>query len=1481
MLYIFLAVVILPAFLISALRFSFVQSFLTNRLASYLSGELHTKVSVGGVEVTFLLNIELEDVVINDLHNNPLINAKSILINIHDIYLRKKLISIEKVILEKTDVNIRKYKGEKEANFKFIADYFSSKDTTTSKKKPWRIWLGTLILADNHFTYQNQNIPFTNKGIDFNNLDFAHLNTRLDNFVIDNGSLFANIRLLSFIDRSGFTIKSLSAKAKIESTGITIADLKLETPGSYVSMNCAFNFKSFADFNDLMNKVKIEVTFKPSRIDMKDMAYFIPAFRGMDNIINVSGEIKGKISDLNGKNFQLLYGKSTYFMGNFEFTGLPDIEGTYIHFHVRSFYTSQRDLQAFKLPSEKSVQHLQLPDELVRLGNIKFRGEFTGFYNDFVATGDFYTDMGKISTDITLRKNRTTYQLEYDGKLETTNLNIGNILAMPDQLGFITMNADVTGSGFDPDNATIKMKGTIAAIDYRKYHYSNIEVRGELAKKKFNGYVSVNDKNVNLDFTGTIDYSGKLPVVNINSKIENLRMSRLHFMELTGDSMSSFSTNLELNFEGNNIDNIQGTIHATNTSFIYKGETYELDNLKFTNTSDSKGNKTLNMTSDYLDADISGNFMFRQLYRSSLKFLKVYLPSYSTWIKDNLDTIPDQNFVYSVRFKNTAPLSKLLMPELAISANTILKGTYNTRQSLLDMNITSPMAMYKKYILKDLYIKGKTKDSKIIISVGCQHLNLSDSARIDNITLNSMTRNDSLHYHLSWDNNNNQVKNSGDIKGFLSFYKRPQMELKFNQAKLVINDSTWNIDKGNDITFDSSSIKINNLVFTSGNQQLSINGGVSQNPEDVLHISFSKFNVSSANRFIASSGYNFNGNLDGSVDVSNVYKSLNIVSNVVIDDFYINKEKYGKAVMKTVWNSQQKAAAINMDIIYEGKTKSSKIISVFGNFYPERKTDNFDINIKLDSFKLHLLNHYFSGFTSNLKGYATGNLKLRGPTSDPELSGRVKALVKNVKFDYLNETYSFNDSITISKSEISFDHLVLKDTYGDTAVCDGKIMHKKYRDFSIDIFIHPYHFQCLNTDAAQNSLYYGKAFVTGLVRMSGSVDNITIDVNATTNKNTHLYVPIASESDISDNDYIKFINKKSYGIRKDVYKPDLSGIQLHINLDVTHDAEVQIMYDSKNYGDIIKAKGSGDIRMEVTTLGDFNMYGNYAIDEGDYLFSLRNLVNKKFIIQQGSTIKFNGNPYDGIADINATYLVRTDLLPLFKEENSKDSATYSKRIEVNCLLSMKDKILNPTLSFDIDLPNSDDDTKTLVKSAIPTDEDMNKQVFSLLIMNSFIAPNNKDYGSYVSNGFSNTSTELLSNQLNNWLSQISKKFDVGVNYRPGTQMTSDEIRVALGTQLFNDRLSVDGNFGTSGTSNTSQGNAQKTSNIVGDVNLEYKLTKDGHLRVKGYNKSNTVDLLNSNAPYTQGVGIIYSREFDALIDLFRREKTTDALKLKK
>jgi len=405
---------------------------------------------------------------------------------------------------------------------------------------------------------------------------------------------------------------------------------------------------------------------------------------------------------------------------------------------------------------------------------------------------------------------------------------------------------------------------------------------------------------------------------------------------------------------------------------------------------------------------------------------------------------------------------------------------------------------------------------------------------------------------------------------------------------------------------------------------------------------------------------------------------------------------------------------------------------------------------------------------------------------------------------------------------------------------------------------------CLNTTAAPNSMYYGTAFASGLCHIHGPVENIVIDVFAKTERNTKFYLPLSSSQQVSENTYIKFITKDT--LNNKVATPldvNLNGLELNFDLEVTSDAEVQIIFDSK-IGDIIKAKGNGNLKMNINTLGDFNMFGDYIIEKGDYLFTLQNFINKRFDIQKGSQISWTGDPYSATANIDAVYNLRTPLHDLVFLADS--SAEYKKRMPVNCMLGMKGNLFNPEISFSIELPGADEKTKNLVSTIINTDAEVNRQMFALLALNRFLPPASLNEFSNINigTGLEATSTELLSNQLSNWLSQISKDFDIGVNYRAGNAMSSDEVEVALSTQLFNDRVSVDGSVGNNG-------NKQNTSQIVGDVNVELKLTEEGKLRMKFYNKSNAVDMLKINSPYTQGIGLFYRKEFDNFSELFRKK----------
>jgi hypothetical protein len=287
------------------------------------------------------------------------------------------------------------------------------------------------------------------------------------------------------------------------------------------------------------------------------------------------------------------------------------------------------------------------------------------------------------------------------------------------------------------------------------------------------------------------------------------------------------------------------------------------------------------------------------------------------------------------------------------------------------------------------------------------------------------------------------------------------------------------------------------------------------------------------------------------------------------------------------------------------------------------------------------------------------------------------------------------------------------------------------------------------------------------------------------------------------------------------------------------------------------------------------MYGSYIIDDGDYLFTLQNIINKKFDIEKGSAIKWGGSPYNADLSLNAYYRSRAALSPFFPGDST---TTYKKRNPVDVKLMMTGDLTQPNISFDIVLPTADANIKQTVAGYINTDAEMNRQVFSLLILNSFVTPAqlaNSGGGPTVIGAASSNSSELLSNQLSNMLSKISKDFDVGVKYRPGDAVSKNEVEVALSTQLFNDKLSIDGNVGVNK-------NNQTTNNIVGDVNIEYRITDDGKLRLKAFNRANDgSSQLFTTGPYTQGVGVFYRSEFNTFSDLFRRRKRAEVVKSKK
>ena len=536
---------------------------------------------------------------------------------------------------------------------------------------------------------------------------------------------------------------------------------------------------------------------------------------------------------------------------------------------------------------------------------------------------------------------------------------------------------------------------------------------------------------------------------------------------------------------------------------------------------------------------------------------------------------------------------------------------------------------------------------------------------------------------------------------------------------------------------------------------------------------------------------------------------------------------------------------------------------------------------------MNVLRPYLNKIASKINGTGSGHVQLSGDIITPLLNGEIE--LQNVSFmvGYINTSNSFNTKVKIKDSDIFFDRVEMFDSLHNKAIVSGSLTTSYLKKLFFNILIDAQNYCFLNTKSQDNDLFYGQAYGSGKILIAGPPDNISMKVNARSEKNTLIYIPLSTSNAISDANFISFVNKQQPQNELDkTIKPkvNVTGLQMNFDLTLTPDAEVQLLFDPK-IGDIIKGNGNGNLKMEINTLGNFKMYGDYTVEEGKYLFTLRNVINKQFKVEKGGTIQWNGDPKDATINLKAIYSLKTSLYNLLMNDNTPD---LKNRIPIDCQIFMTNRLMRPDLRFDIYLPVADEETRSKVSNAISTTDEMTKQFLALLVINNFMPdPNHATSSTALTTtglGLASagvTGSELLSDQLSNWLSQMSKDVDIGFNYRPDNQISGEEYELALSTQILNDRVTIHTNLDYLGNHPTTTTN---TNNIVGDVDVGIKLNQNGKLNLKVFNRSNNI-MLYDIAPYTQGVGLSYKEEFNNLSDLLKRsedklaKKSKDTLKV--
>jgi len=1448
-----------------------VQDLMIRLAADYLSKELKTEIRIRGFNLSLINGLEIEGISVLDLQKEVVFAANRLGVKPGAINFKSRQLSIRKVFIDKGVVQLLTPRGDSSLSFQFIIDHFSSADTSkkvdTTSGTPWHLSVSSVVIVNTRFHLQDKNEPPEPVGMDYTNIDVSKIDLEINDISINGDTINANIKHLSARERCGISLRNLSGEFSVSPRFLKAHHLKIRTDNSDLSLDFQFLYNRWGAYNDFLKDVTIHAAIEPSSLDLRDIGFFAPELARMKDLVRISGNIRGTVGNFKARDFKLAFGKNTLFVGNISAFGLPDVEETFVDMNIKALNVTKEDIEALWLPGD--IAKLRLPAILDNIGVLSLNGNFTGFYNDFVATAHINTNLGKIGTDLALRRLKGAGGIGYTGQLNMADFDVGKLLNIRNTIGCITLRADLTGKGLTLKDADLTMNLNIDSVFLNNYNYRNLNVTGNLAEKKFDGILNVDDANLQMAFIGKIDMSDTIPDFDFDLQLQRAQLFALKLLKR--DSLENLTSRMQVNFKGSNLDNINGSVKMENTIYSEGNKQISMNQFSLITRQDTASGKSYHLQSDYVDADITGDFAFTELIPSLSTFIRNYLASFS--LNDSLVALSEfqsnQNMDYEIRFKNSDEVTAVFLPFLHIAPGTALNGYYNEDKGSIVMKGKSPALFINNIEITNWYLDAENKTDDLSVKTGSEHLYFikatkTDSleVKVDSFQLVSHIRHDSILYKVGW----MAGEKPSQFDGYASFRRSPAIDLKFLNWKVFLDERYWNIAPENFVIFDTAAIHISNLTFFSGEQYLKINGDISESDHDTMSVGFNKVDVSKIDQLIGSHLVDIDGILNGNVKIVRPYDDLLLLSDLRINKFKFNKELLGDAHLQLKFDVEASRLDLLSQIIYTGNIGTNMPFSLNGSYFLDKKNPHFNFDLVLKNLNLKMLGPFVSDFMSGVNGLASGEVSLKGSLEHPDISGQLKMMRTEFKINYLNVPYSFADVVTIDSNAFIFDKITLYDSLGHKSVLNGKIKHRNFSNLQLDLHVDMDDFAAFSNTRAQNALFYGNARASGTVSITGPPENINIAVKATNGGKTHVVIPIDLTRSVGQADYIIFVDPESdsTGSVKEVGPVNPSGLTLDLGLRINQDAEVEVFLPDQ-LGNL-KASGTGNLLMNMTPSTPFTLSGTYTLSKGSFLFQFKNLLRLPMSIQEGSTMSWTGDVTDANISISAVYKTKAPLKGI-----TTNTEEEGLRIPVECVIRLKGKLMNPEMSFGINLPNVEESIKNEVYTAIDTNNAtvMTEQTIYLMVMNQF-KPVVASSTSGVDVG--TTSWSLVTNQINSMLSQITSNVNVNMNYKPATSTTQQEFDVGISTQLFDDRLLIDGTFGMNSYTNTT---AKQGSTIVGDINLEYILTKNRRWRAHVFNRTNTLNILNNNAPYTQGVGIKYQRDFTSFGELFKSKKKTD------
>ncbi|WP_445724248.1 translocation/assembly module TamB domain-containing protein [Flavobacterium sp.] len=810
---------------------------------------------------------------------------------------------------------------------------------------------------------------------------------------------------------------------------------------------------------------------------------------------------------------------------------------------------------------------------------------------------------------------------------------------------------------------------------------------------------------------------------------------------------------------------------------------------------------------------------------------------------------------------------EVFVPDVKISENTKLEGKINGDEGRFVFDFTSPNIIAYENIIENIKIDIDNKNPLYNAYITVDSIKNS-TYKIADFNLINVTLNDTLFVRSEF-KGGPKSQDSYDLNLYHTINEEKQSILGFKKSEIKFKDYLWFINEGenndNKIVFDKNFKNFNfeKLSLSHNDQKIDFFGTMRDSTYKDFKLSFDDVDLNKVTPTLDS--LDFGGKINGNITYKQSKNLYEPISNITIDSLKINKFLLGDLDFRIEGNENFNEFKVNSSLKQDGDERFFLDGDI--NFVGDQST--LDLVAGFEKFNLAPFGSLLGNVLSDVRGNATGRTTIEGSLTEPEIDGRLYLNDAGMRVPYLNVDYDFekNAIVDLTEHQFSLRKIEVTDTkYKTKGVIDGTIKHDKLGDWGLDLHLISDNILALDTKDSDDAYYYGTAFMKGKASITGSIDALNIKVAGESEKGTSIKIPVNDDEDIGDNSFINFMTVEEFqkSLTENKSKENrYQGIELEFDFDIDTDAEIEIILNRET-GHAMKGTGVGSMFMEINTLGKFQMNGDFIVQEGQYNFKYGGIIDKKFSVDKGGTIRWDGDPMNAVLDLKATYKTMANPAVLV------ESASFNRKVDTNVTILLNGNLSNPQPDFNIDFPTVSSVLKSEIDYKLQDKDTRQTQAFALMATGSFVtaeSTGNAAYGSLI---------EGASSIINGLFADQDSNLQLGLDYSQGNRLTdiSDRVGVTMNTRI-NDRITINGKVGVP------VGGVTETV-IVGNLEVLIQINEDGTLNAHVFNRENDINYVGEGIGYTQGLGITYNVEFDTFKEMmqkiFRSNKKVDPSK---